>query len=77
MTSWLVAVSKTCIALTPARVKKTRPPSGLSSRPRGVLSSDTRATSFHAARSSRTIAVAPCCWEATQPVCPSRLSVPL
>src|SRR5206468_1639775 len=39
----LVVVSSTSIALTPASVKKTRRPSGLSSRPRGVLSSGTRA----------------------------------
>src|SRR5438132_4663278 len=61
----------------PARVKKTRRPSGLNSSPRGVLSSGTRATSFHMVRSRRTSAVAPCCCEATHPVRPSRLSVPL
>src|SRR5437899_2458568 len=33
--------------------------------------------SFHMARSRRTSAVAPCCCEATHPVRPFRLSVPL
>src|SRR3989442_11471628 len=51
---------------SPASVKKTRRPSGLSSSPRGVLSSGTRATSFHVARFSRTSAVAPCCWERSE-----------